>query len=69
MKKTMLSSRQQAILRFLYSQSKGFYPTVREICQGTQTSSTSIVEYHLEHGIPESLTAPFPCKHAQSEGV
>ncbi len=50
MKKTMLSSRQQSILRFLYSysQSNGFYPSIREICEGTQTSSTSIVKYHLE---------------------
>lgn len=50
MRKTVLSRRQQAILSFLYcySQSNGFYPTIREICEGTQTSSTSVVKYHLE---------------------
>ncbi len=50
MRKPVLSRRQQAILRFLYSysQNNGFYPTIREICEGTQTSSTSVVKYHLE---------------------
>lgn len=50
MRKPVLSRRQQGILRFLYSysQSNGFYPTIREICEGTQTSSTSVVKYHLE---------------------
>lgn len=50
MRKPVLSRRQQGILRFLYSysQDNGFYPTIREICEGTQTSSTSVVKYHLE---------------------
>jgi SOS-response transcriptional repressor LexA len=50
MRKTVLSRRQQGILRFLYcySQDKVFYPTIREICEGTQTISRSVVKHYLE---------------------
>lgn len=49
MRGKVLSQRQQAILRFLYdySQINGFFPTIREICQETGTTSTSVVAYNL----------------------
>lgn len=45
----MLSKRQQAILRFFYeyNQSNGIFPTIREVCAGTNTGSTSVVKYNL----------------------
>ena len=45
----MLSKRQKAILRFFYdySQTNGIYPTIREVCAGTNTGSTSVVNYNL----------------------
>jgi len=48
-RKTVLSKRQQVILRFLYdySQINGFFPTIREICQETHTASTSVISYNL----------------------
>ena len=46
----MLSKRQSKILKFIYEHisQKGFAPTIREIGQATQISSTSVVNYNLE---------------------
>lgn len=43
------SSKQLQILRYIYDtvEKRGFPPTVREICQGVQLSSTSTVHGHL----------------------
>lgn len=43
------SSKQLQILRYIYEtvEKRGFPPTVREICQGVQLSSTSTVHGHL----------------------
>ncbi|QYN56774.1 transcriptional repressor LexA [Lactobacillus panisapium] len=43
------SSKQLQILRYIYDtvEKRGFPPTVREICQGVQFSSTSTVHGHL----------------------
>lgn len=41
--------RQMAVLRFIYERvtEKGYPPTVREICQAVDLSSTSTVHGHL----------------------
>lgn len=46
----MLSKRQSNILKFIYEHlnQKGFVPTIREIGQATQISSTSVVNYNLD---------------------
>lgn len=46
----MLSKRQSNILKFIYKHlnQEGFVPTIREIGQATQISSTSVVNYNLE---------------------
>lgn len=46
---TKQSSKQLQILRYIYDtvEKRGFPPTVREICQGVQLSSTSTVHGHL----------------------
>lgn len=43
------SSKQLQILRYIYDtvENRGFPPTVREICQGVELSSTSTVHGHL----------------------
>ena len=44
-----LSERQMAILIFIhdYQTMHGFVPSIREIAKGTDTSSTSVVSYHI----------------------
>jgi SOS-response transcriptional repressor LexA len=58
----MLSEQQQAILRFLYdyNQTNGISPTIREIRIGTDSSSTSVVNYHLKRLINLGYIRHFP---------
>ena len=46
----MLTERQECILKFVYrySKSNGYVPTIREICDNTQISSTSMVTYYMK---------------------
>lgn len=48
-KKSGLSPRHKKILAFLesYQQEKGYPPSIREICEHTEISSTSLVKYYL----------------------
>ena len=45
-----LTDRQERILKFMYeyTQKNGFVPTIREICEDTQISSTSMVIYYMK---------------------
>jgi SOS-response transcriptional repressor LexA len=46
----MLSDRQYAILQIIYQHmtDHGFVPSIREICQAVEISSTSVVNYNLD---------------------
>ena len=46
----MLSDRQYRILSFIYEHTaeNGFGPSIREICQASEISSTSAVNYNME---------------------
>ena len=47
----MLSERQKRILEFIYQYTRrnGYAPTMREIGEATDTPSTSVVNYNLQH--------------------
>ncbi len=46
----MLTERQERILEFIYcyAESNGYVPSIREICDNTQISSTSVVTYYMK---------------------
>ena len=46
----MVSKKQEEILNFIDTtiNSKGYSPTVREICEAVSLKSTSTVQYHLK---------------------
>jgi SOS-response transcriptional repressor LexA len=47
----VLSERQKRILEFIYQYTRrnGYAPTMREIGEATETPSTSVVNYNLQH--------------------
>jgi len=59
----VLSNRQRRILEFVYqyTQQKGYAPTIREIGEGTETSSTSVVNYNLQQLVNQHYLLKTPC--------
>lgn len=45
-----LTERQKRILNFIrnFTRANGYSPTIREICDGSDVSSTSVCNYNLE---------------------
>ncbi len=59
--------RQLNILRFIYNtvESKGYPPTVREICQAVSLSSTSTVHGHLARLTKKGFLKKILLSHGQ----